>query len=116
MVDVLVHPTGRRIGEREPYDVDLEALCAVARRHDKALEINGSPARLDLKDSHARRAAELGVRVAIDTDTHAVADAQNMALGVATARRAWIAPQGVVNTLPVGWLREWAGRHRAPRR
>jgi DNA polymerase (family 10) len=115
MVDVLVHPTGRRIGEREPYDIDLDALCAIARRHDKALEINGSPARLDLKDSHARRAAELGVRVAIDTDLHTPADAQNMALGVATARRAWIAPQGVVNTLPVGWLREWAGRHRAPR-
>ena len=60
-VNVLVHPTGRRLGTREPYDVDLEAVFAAARAHGKAVEINSSPERMDLSDVHARRAGALGV-------------------------------------------------------
>ncbi|MCZ7626711.1 MAG: DNA polymerase/3'-5' exonuclease PolX [Candidatus Methylomirabilis sp.] len=67
---IFAHPTGRLIGERDPYDVDLEAVMAAARQHGKALEINAQPSRLDLNDHHARRAKELGVKLAISTDTH----------------------------------------------
>jgi DNA polymerase (family 10) len=109
-VDVLAHPTGRRLGSRDPYDVDLEAVFAAARRHGKALEINCSPERLDLADVHARRAAELGIPIAIDTDTHDLSDLDHLDLGVATARRAWIGPGHVLNTRPLPALLAWARR------
>ncbi|MBI4611798.1 MAG: DNA polymerase/3'-5' exonuclease PolX [Candidatus Rokubacteria bacterium] len=111
-VNILVHPTGRLIGERDPYDVDLEQVFAAARRHGKAVEINSSWQRLDLKDVHARRAAEVGVPIVINTDTHYLENLTNMALGVATARRAWIRPAQVVNTLPVKKLLDWARKSR----
>ncbi|MBI2529408.1 MAG: DNA polymerase/3'-5' exonuclease PolX [Candidatus Rokubacteria bacterium] len=111
-VDILVHPTGRLLGERDPYDVDLEQVFAAAREHDKAMEINASWQRLDLKDTHARRAAELGVRIAISTDTHDLSQLEGLALGIATARRAWITPAQVVNALPVKRLLAWARGHR----
>jgi DNA polymerase (family X) len=111
-VRILAHPTGRLLGTREPYDVDLEQVFAAARRHGKAVEINGSPSRLDLGDVHARRAGDLGVRLAIDTDTHYLAELDDMALGVATARRAWIGPEAVINARPLAELLAWtrAGR------
>jgi DNA polymerase (family 10) len=107
-VRVLAHPTGRRIGAREPYDVDLEQVFAAARRHGKAVEINASPSRLDLKDSHARRARDLGLPLAIDTDAHDLSDLDHIGLGIAIARRAWVGPDQVVNTLPVDRLLAWA--------
>ena len=107
-VNILAHPTGRLIGAREPYDVDIEAVCAAARRHGKALEINSCPERLDLNDVHARRARELGVLLAISTDTHVLDQLDTMRLGVATARRGWVEPAEVINTWPVGKLRAWA--------
>jgi DNA polymerase (family 10) len=112
-VRILAHPTGRLLDSREPYDVDLEQVFAAAKRLDKAVEINGSPNRLDLRDVHARRARELGVRVAIDTDTHYLAELGHAALGVATARRAWIGPAAVVNTLPLAELCAWTRAGRA---
>ena len=112
-VNILAHPTGRRIGEREPYEVDLELVFEAARRHEKAIEINASPHRLDLNDVHARRAAGLGVLIAISTDTHLLSDLGNIELGVATARRAWIEAAQVVNTWPVAPLLEWARGPRA---
>jgi DNA polymerase (family 10) len=111
-VNILVHPTGRLIGEREAYDVDLEQVFAAARKHGKAVEINASPYRLDLNDVHARRAAELGVPIVVNTDTHYLDNLDNMALGIATARRAWIAGSQVVNTLPPGKLLAWAYKSR----
>ena len=107
-VNILVHPTGRLIGERDPYEVDLEQVCAAAIRHGKAIEINSSPQRLDLKDLHARRAAELGVPIAVNTDAHYPDDLDNMALGIATARRAWISAPRVLNALPLKKLLSWA--------
>ncbi len=111
-VNILVHPTGRLIGERDPYDVDLEQVFAAAKKHGKAIEINASPQRLDLKDAHARRAAELGVMITIDTDTHYLENLDNIALGVATARRAWITRRQVLNTLPLKNLLAWAHNSR----
>ncbi len=109
-VDVLAHPTGRLIGERAPYDVDLDAVLRAAKRHDKAVEINARPERLDLCDVHARRAHELGVRLAISTDAHTVDELGCIALGVATARRGWIERDEVINTWPVEKLLAWARR------
>jgi DNA polymerase (family 10) len=107
-VSILAHPTGRLLGEREPYDVDLDQVFQAARRHGKAVEINASPQRTDMNDVQARRAADLGALVAISTDAHQLAHLQNIELGVATARRAWIGPAQVINTWPVRKLLGWA--------
>ena len=107
-VNVLVHPTGRLIGSREPYDVDLDAVFAAAREHGKAVEINASPDRLDLGDVHARRAATLGVPLAISTDTHYLNELDNVTLGIGVARRAWIEAEQVLNTRPLDSLLAWA--------
>jgi DNA polymerase (family 10) len=110
-VDVLAHPTGRLLGERDPYAFDFERVLDTAKRHDKAAEINAYPTRLDLGDVQARRAHERGVLVAIGTDTHMRDHLASMELGVLTARRAWIGPAGVVNAWPLKKLRAWAERH-----
>jgi DNA polymerase (family 10) len=107
-VNVLAHPTGRKLGSREPYDIDLDAVLAAAREHGKAVEINASPERLDLCDTHARRAGALGVPVAISTDTHYLRELDNVHLGVAMARRAWLAADDVLNTRPLQSLLTWA--------
>ena len=112
-VSILAHPTGRLLGEREPYDVDLDEVFQAAKRHRKAVEINAFPQRTDLNDVQARWAADLGVLVAISTDAHQLAHLPYIALGVATARRAWIGPAQVVNTWPVDKLLGWAGSARS---
>ena len=111
-VRVLAHPTGRLIGEREPYAVDLEQVFRAAKRHGKAVEINAYPQRLDLGDVHARRARDLGVLVAVGTDAHVLDHLTTMELGVATARRAWLGRDEVVNTWPARKLLAWARRGR----
>jgi DNA polymerase (family 10) len=110
-LDVLAHPTGRLIGERDAYAFDLERVLATAKRHDKALEINAYPTRLDLNDVQARRAHERGVLLAIDTDAHIADHLASMELGVTTARRAWSTAAGVVNTWPLKKLRAWTEGH-----
>jgi DNA polymerase (family 10) len=112
-VAVLAHPTGRLLGERGPYDVDLEQVLKTAKQHDKAVELNAHPHRLDLNDVHARRAHELGVLVAIDTDAHVLDELQTIQLGVAMARRAWIEKAEVVNAWPLQKLQAWVARTRA---
>ena len=107
-LNVLAHPTGRRLGSREPYDVDLEAVFEAARRHGKAVEINASPERLDLADIHARRAASLGVPIAISTDAHYLRELDQVDLGLGVARRAWIEPGQVLNARPLDELLAWA--------
>ncbi len=114
-VNILAHPTGRLVGERDPYEVDLEQVFQAASRHGKAIEINASPQRADLNDVQARRAAELGVLIAINTDTHQLAHLENIELGVATARRAWIGPAQVINAWPIEKLLDWARSSRSAR-
>jgi DNA polymerase (family X) len=109
-VDILGHPTGRRLGSREPYDVDLEAMFTAARAHGKAVEINASPERLDLNDVHARRAAEAGVLLSISTDTHYLNELDHVDLGIAVARRAWLTREHVVNTRSLDDLLAWTRR------
>ena len=103
---VLAHPTGRLIGTRPPYEVDLEAVCKKAVERGIFLEVNAQSTRLDLKDSHCRFAKELGARFVISTDAHSTLDFNNIRYGVMTARRGWLEPKDVVNTLPLdGFLK-----------
>ena len=112
-MNVLAHPTGRLLASRAPYDVDLEAVFEAAARHGKAVEINASPDRLDLGDTHARRAAALGIPIAVSTDTHYLRELEHVELGVAVARRAWLEPAQVLNARPLDALLAWARPGRA---
>jgi len=103
-VDIIAHPTCRLIGEREPVAIDMEAVFRAAAMHNKIVEINANPYRLDLRDIHAFRARDLGVKLAIGTDTHSIADLGFMRFGVSVARRAWCEPQHILNTLSLAEL------------
>ncbi len=98
-VDIIFHPTNRLIGRREGHEVDLEAIIREARDNNKILEIDGQPNRLDLDDIWAKRAMEEGVKIAIDSDAHSIGELGNMRYGVITARRAWLEPRHVINTM-----------------
>lgn len=111
-VAIIGHPRGQLIPEREPADLDMDAVFAAARKHDVALEINASPQRLDLDDVHARRAIELGVKLTISTDAHNPAGFEQMHYGVSTARRGWVSAEQVINTWPLERLLEWIERRR----
>jgi DNA polymerase (family 10) len=115
-VDCIAHPTGRLIGQREPFDVDVEAILKAAAKLGVAMEINAYPDRLDLKDVHARRAKDLGVKLLINTDAHAADRLPIMRFGVATARRAWVEAGDVLNTLSVSQLRSRLRSARSRRR
>lgn len=101
-VDCIGHLTGRLIGRREPYGIDVEAVAEAAARTGTTIEINGNPNRRDLSDLHARLAAQAGVKIVLNTDAHGVDTLDNMAYAVATARRAWLTAADVANT------RRWA--------
>jgi DNA polymerase (family 10) len=111
-VDVIGHPSGRLIGRRESYEVDLEVLIRACAETGTALEINANPARLDLDDVHGRRAIELGCWLAIDTDAHAPDNFDLLQYGIATARRAWVTPDRVLNCLSLDALLAHLGRSR----
>ncbi|HEY1854165.1 MAG TPA: DNA polymerase/3'-5' exonuclease PolX [Solirubrobacterales bacterium] len=101
-VDCIGHLTGRLIGRREPYGVDVEAVAEAAARTGTMIEINGNPNRRDLSDRHARLAADAGTTIVLDTDAHGVDTLDNMRYAVATARRAWLTKADIANT------RTWA--------
>ncbi|MBN1110339.1 MAG: hypothetical protein JXA45_06225, partial [Methanomassiliicoccales archaeon] len=105
-VDVLAHPTGRIIGQREGYQFDMERVMQTARDHGVALEVNSFPERLDLNDVHCALAREMGVTLCIDTDAHNVRQLDHMRYGVATAKRGWVPPEMVLNTLSWEGLRK----------
>jgi DNA polymerase (family 10) len=112
-VDVLAHPTGRKLNRREPFEIDVELVLQAARELDVAVELNASPRRLDLRDVHVRRAKELGVTVAVNTDAHAVEHLDNMGYGVDQARRGWLEKGDVLNTRSLAELISWLGRRSA---
>lgn len=111
-VSILAHPTGRLLGEREPYEVDLEELFRVAAKNRVALEINCYTRRLDLNDVQSKRARELGAKLVISTDTHVLGQLEDIELGVALARRAWAGRSDVLNCLRVNKLLDWATEKR----
>jgi len=109
-VDVVAHPTGRLLGQRESYSVNVERLVEAARRTGTVLEINAGPQRLDLRDTQARMAQERGVKLAINTDAHTRYQLRYMEFGVGTARRGWVEKKNVINTLPLNDLRAFLRR------
>lgn len=106
-VDIIGHPTGRLIPDREGADLDMEAILQAASETGVAMEINAHPARLDLDDVYARRAKELGIPISINTDAHSEEDMDMRFYGVAVARRAWLTKEDVINCWSTDKLLKW---------
>lgn len=106
-IDIIGHPTGRLIGRREPYELDVSRVLEVAAETGTAMEINASPDRLDLKDVYIREGKSLGVKFAINTDAHDVNFLDDMRYGLLTARRGWAKAEDVINTWPLPKLKRW---------
>jgi DNA polymerase (family 10) len=106
-VDIIGHPSGRLLPDREGADLDMDAVLKAAVETGVALEINAHPARLDLDDIHAKRATEMGIKLSINTDAHSDTDMDLMHFGVSTARRGWVEAESVINTWNVSKLLKW---------
>jgi DNA polymerase (family 10) len=98
-VSIIAHPTGRLIGERDAYDVDMDEIFAIAKKTGTAIEINAYPLRLDINDTYAKRAKEMEIPIVIATDTHVTNQFDYMRYGVSIARRGWLEKDDVLNTL-----------------
>lgn len=106
-VDFIGHLSGRLLGKRDPADLDVDVILNAAAEHGVVLEINSHTDRLDLNDIHARRAVELGVKLAITTDAHRIEHYDLRIFGVGIARRAWVTPESIVNSLPRSKFLKW---------
>lgn len=105
-LNIIAHPTGRLINEREPYDIDLEKIMQKAKENNCILEINSQPSRLDLNDLNSRKAKEMGVKLVISTDAHSTTQYNFMRFGIGQARRGWIEKNNVINTRNINQLKE----------
>ena len=114
-VHVIGHPTGRLINKRQPFDVDLEEVFKAAARTGTALEVNGYPDRLDLRDEHILWARRHGVKFSVDTDSHATTHLEHMRYGVATAQRGWLTKDDVINAWPLAKLKAFLRKGRVSR-
>ena len=103
-VSIIAHPTGRLIGYRESYQVDIDKIMDMAAKTGTILEINAYPERLDLNDVYCRMAKDKGVQLAIETDAHSIDGLEFMNLGVDVARRGWLEEKDIINTLPLDKL------------
>jgi DNA polymerase (family 10) len=106
--NVLAHPTGRLLLEREGYKIDLEEVIAAAAANDVALELNTHPARFDLDWRWLRRARDAGCRIAVNTDAHKIDDLDSLELGTGIARKGWLTPEDVINTMTADEMLAWA--------
>lgn len=111
-VRIVGHPTARILGRRAGVDVDMDAIFRAAKLHDTALELNASPERLDLDDLHCRRAIERGVLLSMNSDAHAPAGI-NVSYGIGQARRGWVEPRHMLNTMTATQVQRWFSRGRA---
>lgn len=111
-VSLIAHPTGRLIGKRKGYNVDVDKLIKRAKETDTALEINANPNRLDLSAEWARKAQEAGVTLAINTDAHSYQMLDHMHYGIGTARRGWVEKETVLNTWPKQKLIDYLNRNK----
>ena len=100
-VNFMAHPTGRLIGKRDPYEVDIEQIIDAAKETDTLLEINSFPDRLDLNDTHVKLAREHGIKFVLGTDSHSINHLDFMRFGIATARRGWLEKKDILNTYSV---------------
>jgi DNA polymerase (family 10) len=112
-VDILGHPTGRLLGSRPPTEIDLERVLQACVETGTVVEINANPARLDLNDVYARRAVELGCKIAINCDAHATDGMDILEYGIAVARRAWLTAADVINTRPLAEMLPLLKRNRS---
>jgi DNA polymerase (family X) len=112
-VHIIGHPTTRLLGSREPVEFDFERIVEAAAEAGVALEVNGSPDRLDLNDLMARAASEAGALLAIDSDAHSAAQLEQTRYGILQARRGWVEARSVVNTWPWAKFSRWLRRRRA---
>ena len=112
LVDVIGHLTGRKLERRPPYALDVERVIEAAARTGTMLEINSNPDRRDLNETNARHAAAAGVPIVINTDSHRVGGFQVARYGIATARRAWLRADQVLNTQPWEAVQALRPRHR----
>ena len=112
-VSILGHPTGRLQLRREAYRFDFGAVLKTARENHVAMELNAYPERLDLNDVHLRMARDHGVMIVINTDAHHVSHLEKIKYGILQARRAWLTPSDVLNTLPEKAFRR-AMKHQWP--
>lgn len=110
-VNIIAHPTGRLLGKREPYELDMQRLMKAAAERGCFLEVNAQPSRLDLSDVHCRLAKSLGVKLAISTDAHTVETLDYMRFGVDQTRRGWIERSDVINTRDLPSLLKLFRRH-----
>jgi DNA polymerase (family X) len=104
--NILAHPTGRLINKREPYEINLERIMIAAKERGVFLELNAHPDRLDLNDIGCKLAKELGLKLAISTDSHSVQNLKFMQFGIDQARRGWLEPRDVINTYSLPKLRK----------
>jgi len=109
-VHCLAHPSGRLLGARAPYEVDIDEVMEAANRNGKALEINATLERLDLDDIHSRKAKEMGIKLAIGTDSHHLDQLWMISLGVGVARRGWLETPDLLNTLSLKEISKWCRR------
>jgi DNA polymerase (family 10) len=109
-VHILAHPSGRLLGARHPYEVEIDELMEAAKRYGKALEINAYFERLDLDDIHCHKAKEMGIKLAIGTDAHHLDQMWMVSLGVAVARRGWLETPDLLNTLSLRDILKWCHR------
>jgi DNA polymerase (family 10) len=112
-VNIIGHPTTRKIDQREPVEYDLDAIFEAAARTGTALEVNGYPDRLDLRDEHILWARRHGVKFAVDTDSHATVHLEHMRYGVAQAQRGWLTKDDVINAWPLAKLRRFLRKGRS---
>ncbi len=105
-LNIIAHPTGRLINEREPYDIDLEKIMQKAKENNCILEINSQPSRLDLNDLNSRKAKGMGVKLVISTDAHSTTQYDFMRFGIGQARRGWIEKNNVINTRNINQLKK----------
>jgi DNA polymerase (family X) len=103
---ILGHPTGRLIGKRGPYEVEMEKLLKAAKERGCFMELDAQPDRLDLNDAHCKLAKDLGVKIAVSTDAHSVAELDFMRFGIGQARRGWLEAEDVLNTRPLSGLKK----------
>lgn len=111
-VDIIAHPTGRLLGRREPYAVNMDRVLEAAAEYNTVLEINSSPDRLDINHVYARRAREMGIKIAIDTDAHDIHRLGDMFYGVGMARRGWLEKKDVINCMEYEELMDFLKTHK----
>ena len=109
-IHILGHPTGRLIGKRSEFEIDLEQVFEAAKDHNVVMELNAHPQRLDLNAGNLRAATKMGLKIAINTDAHKIPELDNMRYGVYQARRGWLTPKDVINTFTLKKLMRVLGK------